>query len=116
VSLIVTVGILAVVVSLVVKIWSTYLVGLDTYYYVDMFLQRGGVRRQTGQTLVVHGPYRWLKNPMYGVGNLCAYGMALMKHSWPGLVAAAAAQVCIYTFYFRHELPFVRRYYLANPA
>ena len=111
-----TVGILAVVVSLIVKIWSTHLVGLDAYYYVDMFLQRKQAMHPTRQALVARGPYRWLNNPMYGVGNLCAYGMALIKHSWLGLIASAAAQICIYTFYFRHERPFVRRHYLAHPV
>lgn len=79
-------------------------------------VQRGGVTHHGWETLAVHGPYRWLKNPMYGVGNLSAYGMALIERSWVGLVASAVAQICIYTFYFCHERQFVRRYYRANPA
>ena len=90
-----------------VKIWSTRILGLDGYYYRDMFL---AARARGGKAeLVSHGPYRWVDNPMYGVGNLAAYGAALMHRSLAGLVVAAVAQACIYAFYFRYELPFVRR-------
>jgi len=65
----------------------------------------------------VSGPYRWSGNPMYGVGNLQAYGGALWLGSWPGLLVAAVFQVSIYLFYFLFERPFIRRtYFQKNPA
>ncbi len=109
-----SVGLAALAVALLVKIWSTHIVGLDVYYYRDMFLQRGGHTSHDSEEFVEHGPYRWLSNPMYGVGNLSAYGIALVQRSWLGLVASAIAQICIYAFYLRYERPFVQRYYLAD--
>jgi len=85
------------------KTWAIHLVGLDTYYFKDLF---------TGElhgSLVTRGPYRWLANPMYGVGQLHAYGLALMSNSMSGLVAAAFCQLSIYGFYFAVERPFLAR-------
>lgn len=87
------------------KLWATYLVSLDTYYYNDMLL--GGATRAR----VLSGPYRWFKNPMYGVGNLQGYGSALIAASWQGLVITAVFHASIYTFYFLFERPFVARAY-----
>ncbi|MEM9695342.1 MAG: methyltransferase [Myxococcota bacterium] len=91
----------------VVKLWSTYVAGLDIYYYQDMFLGRA-----TGE-FIASGPYKWLSNPMYGVGNLHSYASAIAAGSLPGMVAALVYHASIYTFYFCLELPFVRRTYLA---
>jgi protein-S-isoprenylcysteine O-methyltransferase Ste14 len=66
--------------------------------------------------LVKHGPYRWFKNPMYGVGNLQGYGSALLVGSWPGLAVAALFQASVYVFYYLFERPFVIRAYTAEPA
>lgn len=66
---------------------------------------------------MVSGPYRVLRNPMYGVGQLHAYGIAiLMSRSWNGLMAAAVCHAPIYVFYFRAELPFIRRTYLTRAS
>lgn len=87
------------------KWWATELVGLDVYYYRDLF-----ERRATG-VLVHTGPYRWLTNPMYGVGHVHSYGYALLRGSWPALIAAAACQAAVYCLYFLVERPFVRQTY-----
>lgn len=90
------------------KLWATYLASLDTYYYNDMLLGRAS---STSGARVLSGPYRWFKNPMYGVGNLQGYGSALIAASWQGLVVTAAFHASIYAFYFLFERGFVRRAY-----
>lgn len=97
-------------VGIVVKVWATVVVGVDVYYYRDMFLDRPVA------AFVASGPYRVLRNPMYGVGQLHAYGIAiLLSRSWNGLMAAAVCHALIYVFYFTAELPFIQRTYL-TPA
>jgi protein-S-isoprenylcysteine O-methyltransferase Ste14 len=93
------------------KIWATYLVGLDIYYYKDLFLNRI-TRVVEVEPYVKSGPYKYLSNPMYGVGNLQAYGAAIWFLSWPGLVIAAVFQISIYVFYFFIERPFIHNTYL----
>lgn len=89
-----------------VKFWATHATSLDVYYYNDMFLGKAaGVEGE----LVKSGPFRWFKNPMYGVGNLQGYGSALIVASWPGLVVAACYHATLYGFYFVFERPFVAR-------
>jgi len=96
-------------IGIVVKIWATVVVGIDVYYYRDMFLGRATT------TFSVSGPYRVLSNPMYGVGQLHAYGVAvLMSRSWNGLMAAAICHALIYVFYFTAEWPFIQRVYLSG--
>lgn len=92
------------------KAWATFLTGLDTYYYRDMFLGRSTYKADT-EEYVVTGPYRFGSNPMYGIGNLQAYGGALWFGSWQGLVVAGLFQLSIYLFYFLFERPFVVRVY-----
>src|SRR6266576_522781 len=55
------------------------------------------------------GPYRWLKNPMYTVGYLPVYGLALATASLVGLVAALFDQCAILTFYHLVEKPHFER-------
>jgi protein-S-isoprenylcysteine O-methyltransferase Ste14 len=99
------------VVGLVVKLWATLTVGVDVYYFRDMFLGRPLAAACDG------GPYRFLRNPMYSVGQLQGYGYALLYGSLPGFVAAAAGHALIYAFYAVAERPFVRSTYLiTRPA
>jgi protein-S-isoprenylcysteine O-methyltransferase Ste14 len=93
-----------------IKLWSTYVTSLDIYYYNDMFIGRAGAPE--GE-LILRGPYRWFKNPMYSVGNLQAYGSALMAASWQGLIIAGVFHASLFAFYFLLERPFVRRSYAA---
>ncbi|NJP94949.1 hypothetical protein HCN51_36885 [Nonomuraea sp. FMUSA5-5] len=91
------------------KLWAARTAGLDTYYCRDMFM--GRLLGDTSE-LVVAGPYRHLRNPMYGAGNLHAYGWALWSHSLEGLAVAAAFQLGIYLFYHLCERPFIERAYV----
>lgn len=93
-----------------VKFWATAVVGLDTYYYRDCFLGR-----KIGE-FSCRGPYRVMKNPMYGVGNLHAYAGALLMQSGWGLLFAALCHVSIFAFYRVVEYPFIRRTYLDGGA
>jgi protein-S-isoprenylcysteine O-methyltransferase Ste14 len=61
------------------KIWSAYVVGIPIYYWKDMFLGR-----KIGN-FVVSGPYKYFNNPMYGVGQLQVYAIALYYDSLYGL-------------------------------
>lgn len=93
-------------VGLVVKLWSTLVLGVDGYYYRDMFVGR------SVSAFECRGPYKVLSNPMYGVGQLHAYGYAVYNQSMSGVAAAALCQLLTYAFYFGVERPFVARVYL----
>jgi len=90
------------------KMWSTWLTGLDIYYYRDLFL------RKPNHKFITWGPYRWFKNPMYSIGNLHAYAAAIFLGSLEGLAWAIACHASIYLFYLLVERPFVNRVYLRD--
>ena len=99
----IAVGAALAVVGVATKIWAAATLG-DGYYWRNFF---------TPTDRVVHkaaGPYRWLKNPMYTVGYLPVYGMALAASSAFGLVAALFDQVAILTFYHLVEKPHFERW------
>ncbi|MFJ5914832.1 PEMT/PEM2 family methyltransferase [Streptomyces ardesiacus] len=106
----VVLGVVLAAVGFGTKLWATWLTGLNTYYCRDMFLGRADAT----DGFVVRGPYRWLRNPMYGVGNLHGYGVALCYRSVAGLVCVAVFQVLIYVFYLVREKPFIVRTYLGG--
>jgi len=95
-------GALLVLVGVGVSIWATKVVGLDTYHYRDLFM---GPRYMSVE---LTGPYAFLGNPMYGVGQLAAYGAALIALSPIGLVAAALNQVTLYILNDTIEQPRLR--------
>ncbi len=82
-------GVFLIVGGLFVKAWATATLGSGAYYWRSFF-----VPQQSGRYSVA-GPYRWFVNPMYTVGYLPLYGLALALHCWDGLIAAAFAQACI---------------------
>ena len=90
-------------VGLVVNTWAFLLIKRETYYYLDMYYGRFLVPFRE------EGPYRWFKNPMYSVGQLSGYGMALASGSLAGLVFALLNQICCYVFYYSAELPHIKR-------
>jgi len=104
--LVLAAGVALFVVGLVFKLWATLTVGVDVYYFRDMFLGRPLAPACDG------GPYRFLRNPMYSVGQLQGYGYALLYGSLPGLVAAGAGHLLIYVFYVVAERSFVRSKYI----
>ena len=104
--LVLAAGVALFAVGLVAKLLATLTVGVDVYFFRDMFL---------GRPLTAacdSGPYRFLHNPMYSVGQLQGYGYALLYGSLPGVIAAASGHLLIYAFYAVAERPFVRSNYL----
>lgn len=88
-----------------VKLWATAALGADGYYWRDFF------EPETRAAPKIAGPYRWLKNPMYTVGYVQTYGLALLVASLPGLVAAVFSQGMIVAFYRLVERPHYQRLY-----
>jgi protein-S-isoprenylcysteine O-methyltransferase Ste14 len=85
-------AVLLVLLGISVKLWAAARLGPGAYYWHNFFVAGDAV------TPNPPGPYRYLKNPMYTVGYLHAYGLALAFGSWPGLAAAAFDQVAILLF------------------
>jgi protein-S-isoprenylcysteine O-methyltransferase Ste14 len=92
----------------IIKIWSAKVVSIDIYYWKDMFLGRKICE------FVKTGPYRFLSNPMYGLGQLPAYALGIWYGSWIGLLAAFVNQLLIFSFYLVAERSFIRRVYLSG--
>ena len=95
------------VVGFGIKFWATWIVGANTYYFRDLFLDRAH------GDFTAAGPYKFLPNPMYGVGNFHAYCTAIVTGSAFGLWYAVACHIGIYGFYYIVEKPFIRRVYLS---
>jgi len=88
-----------------VKLWSARVVSIDIYYWKDMFLGK----KICG--FVETGPYKYFKNPMYGVGQLQAYALALWYGSALGLIAVTLNQILVFAFYYLVENKFIERVY-----
>jgi protein-S-isoprenylcysteine O-methyltransferase Ste14 len=85
------------------KLWASRTLGSEAYHWHNFFdpdPARGPVSR---------GPYRFISNPMYTIGYLQTYGLALLLRSFPGLIAAGFSQAAILTFYFLVEKPHFER-------
>lgn len=102
---VIMIGALLFALGFATKLWATLVVGLDTYYFKDMFLGR-----PIG-AFVVSGPYRFFAHPMYTVGHLHAYGYAILQGSYLGIGAAAICHLGLLVFYWTAERPFIRRVY-----
>ncbi len=89
-----------------VKIWSAYVVGIPIYYWKDMFL---GKRISD---FVVAGPYKYFSNPMYGIGQIQIYAIAIYYNSIYGLLFGVINQGLVFLFYFLVEKQFIYRTYL----
>jgi protein-S-isoprenylcysteine O-methyltransferase Ste14 len=98
-GLIVAAGAVLVLVGLVTKVWAAVTLGGKAYYWYNFFDASERVVPNTT------GPYRFLRNPMYTVGYLQIYGLALVTRSLPGLVAALVDQAAILAFYRLVEKP-----------
>lgn len=97
------VGAVLVLVGMAVKAWATATLGAGAYYWRDFFVP---VERPVPATA---GPYPFLKNPMYSVGYLPTYGLALVTASLPALIASAIDQAAILAFYRWVEKPHVEK-------
>jgi len=88
-----------------IKILAAKAVSIEIYYWKDMFLGR------KMSDFVMTGPYKYFKNPMYGIGQIQAYATAIWYGSKYGLIAAFLNQVLIFSFYYMIEKKFIKRVY-----
>jgi protein-S-isoprenylcysteine O-methyltransferase Ste14 len=88
------------------KFAATWSGGLEMYYCKDMFFGR-----DIGTGFVASGIFALIKSPMYGVGNLQLYGLALLANDWLAALLAAVFQISINVFDHFVEQPFVRKTY-----
>ncbi len=91
-----------------VKIFAAKATSIDIYYWKDMFLDR------KISEFVVSGPYKYFNNPMYGVGQLQGYAMAIWYGSGYGLLVALLNQCLIFSFYYSVEKKFINSIYKIN--
>src|SRR5213079_3608384 len=91
------------IVGLATKLWAARTLGSNAYYWHNFFDPEGAIGP------VSSGPYRFISSPMYTVGYLPTYGLALMLRSLPGLVAAVFAQAAILAFHYLIEKPHFER-------
>jgi len=92
-------GLLLIVLGLGVKLWAARTLGVGAYYWHNFFVP------PVSPQPMAAGPYRYTANPMYTIGYLQTYGLALVFRSWPGLVAALISQTAILIMYFAVEKP-----------
>jgi isoprenylcysteine carboxyl methyltransferase (ICMT) family protein YpbQ len=103
-------GAVLVVIGVSTKVWAAQTLGARAYYWHNFFVPTPFV------PLNPPGPYRYLKNPMYTVGYLQTYGLALAVASLPGLLAAAFAQTSILAFHNFVEKPHFELLTRADPC
>ena len=85
------------------KEWAARTLGNDAYYWHNFF--------EPGSHAAPNppGPYRYIKNPMYTIGYLHAYGLAIVFDSAWGLVVTLFAQLGILAFHRLVEQPHYER-------
>ncbi len=93
------VGVPLILLGVSTKLWAAARLGYAAYYWHNFFAAGDPVAPNPP------GPYRFLKNPMYTVGYLQTYGLALIFGSWPGLIAAVFDQAAILIFHRWVEKP-----------
>ncbi len=96
-------GIVLIVVGTTTKAWAVRCLGLESYTWHDFFVPKE--KFDPCRT----GPYRWFSDPMYTVGYLQTYGIALLLGSWHGLAASIFAQASILLVNEFVEKPHFRR-------
>src|SRR5688572_5500921 len=93
-------------IGMIIKIWSAYAVGIPVYYWKDMFVG------SKVSDFVETGPYKYLSNPMYGIGQIQVYAIAIYYNSVYGLIFGAINQALVFLFYFTAERQFIYRTYI----
>jgi protein-S-isoprenylcysteine O-methyltransferase Ste14 len=96
-------GFLLVPIGVGATVWAARVVGLDAWYYRDLFTGSRSV------SLESDGPYTFCANPMYTLGPLAGYGLALLALSPLALFAAGLSQALLFVFNELVEQPRLRR-------
>jgi len=99
----IAVGAALAIIGIGTKLWAARTLGSAAYYWQNFF------EPELAGEPVSSGPYRFVSNPMYTIGYLQTYGLALMLRSLPGLFASAFAQAAILIFYLLVEKPHFQR-------
>lgn len=94
-------------VGFMVKILATKVASVDMYYWKDMFVGRKIC------DFITTGPYKYINNPMYSVGQLQAYAIAIWYGSALGLFVALLNQCLVFSFFFLEEKKFIKRIYVS---
>lgn len=102
INMLVIISYICAALGMLVNVWSFILIKRGAYYYMDMFYGRFLVDFQKS------GPYKWFANPMYGVGQIPSYGVALAAGSFTGIIMSFLNQACAYIFYYAFEKPHIR--------
>jgi protein-S-isoprenylcysteine O-methyltransferase Ste14 len=98
-ALLAAAGLVLIFTGVWIKVWAARRLGYAAYYWYNFFAADDWVAPDPP------GPYRFLKNPMYTLGYLQTYGLALYFGSALGLIAAAFDQAAILAFYYLVEKP-----------
>lgn len=98
-------GSIGIIIGFVINIWSAMLIGIDVYYYKDLFLGRPVCG------IIKKGPYKYLSNPMYGVGQFNGYGTALLSFSLVGVFAMGMNQMMMFLFFYNVEKPHINKFF-----
>jgi protein-S-isoprenylcysteine O-methyltransferase Ste14 len=98
----VSLGSVLVAVGVAITLSATLVVGLDAYHYRDLFTGSRSSRVECS------GPYALCQNPMYTLGPLAGYGLALMALSPIALLAAGLNQALLFAFNALIEQPRLR--------
>ncbi|HVR87076.1 MAG TPA: PEMT/PEM2 methyltransferase family protein [Planctomycetota bacterium] len=96
-------GALLIAVGVGTKAWAVRCLGLSSYTWHDFFVPKE--RFEPCRT----GPYRFFTDPMYTLGYLQTYGIALACGSWYGLAASLFSQASILIVNEQVEKPHFRR-------
>lgn len=99
VALRISVGVVLIVVGVGIKLWARRALGPEAYYWRNFFAPE---ENRVGDAT---GPYKYLDNPMYTIGYLHAFGLALVFDSAAALVLAAFMQLAVLIFYRLVERP-----------
>ena len=102
-SITIEIGVVLALIGLSTKLWAARTLGSDAYYWHNFFDPHEAIGP------VSTGPYRFIRSPMYTVGYLQTYGLALITRSLPGLIASAFAQIAILVFHAAVEKPHFER-------
>jgi hypothetical protein len=107
-SFFIFIGIIAIILGVTTNVWSTLMVGIDIYYYKDLFL--GKVVGEFKKA----GPYSLFANPMYSLGQANGYGSALIYGSATGIIFILMNQIMMYIFYLTIEKPHINKLFNKN--
>jgi protein-S-isoprenylcysteine O-methyltransferase Ste14 len=86
-----------------IKLWAAASLGGKAYYWYNFFDPDAPAAARAP------GPYRFIRNPMYTLGYLQTYGLAITFGSLPALIASGFDQAAVLVFNHLVERPHYTR-------